>query len=109
MTTKIIGALAAKAWIASVWDQLHTLDHVMERLSDRNTYPGERLHFPTVFPKERYATAASLSYFTDIAPETFGLGAHVIVTVPPGGKNYRISCLSAADENMTILGEYLFS
>ena len=109
MTTKIVGALAPKAWIACVWDQLHTLDHVMERLSDRIAYPGERIHFPTVFPQERYTSAASKSFFTDIAPETFGLGAHVVVTVPPGGKDYRISCISAADENMTILGEYLFA
>ena len=109
MPAKIVRALAPEAWVACVWDQLHTLDHVMQRLSDRSLYPGDRIHFPTVFPRERYAAAAEKGYFTDIAPETLGLGAHVIVTVPPGGKSYRISCLSAADETMTILGEYEFA
>ena len=108
MPSPLIKALSAKAWIASIWDQLHTVDEVMERLSDRNIYLGDRVHFPTVFPDERRAAAAGKPFLDDIAEETFGLGAHIVVTVPPGGESYRISCLSVADESMTILGEYLF-
>jgi hypothetical protein len=108
MPTQIIKALSAKAWIASVWDQLHTVDEVMERLSDRSIYPDERLHFPTVFPDERRKAAEGKPFLADIAPETFGLGAHVVVTVPSGGETFKISCLSPADESMTIMGEYLF-
>lgn len=108
MPSPIVSALAAKAWIACVWDQLHTVDEVMERLSDRNLYSGDRIHFPTVFPEERVKAAEGKPFLTDIAPETFGLGAHVVVTVPPGGETFKISCLSPADESMTIMGEYLF-
>ncbi|MBP5639424.1 MAG: hypothetical protein J6X55_08090 [Victivallales bacterium] len=108
MPEGIIKALAAHAWIACVWDQLHTLDFVMERLSDRNLYPDPRVHFPTVFPKERCEADGNKPFFKDIAPETFNLGAHVVVTVPSGGETYRISCLRASDESMTILGEYDF-
>ncbi len=108
MPEGIIKALQAHAWIACVWDQLHTLDFVMERLSDKSLYPDARIHFPTVFPKERCEADANKSFFNDIAPETFDKGAHVVVTVPPGGKTYRISCLKATDESMTILGEYEF-
>lgn len=108
MPEKIVRALAAKVWVACVWDQLHTLDHVLERLSDRNLYPGTRYHFPSVFPVERIKTAADKPFFRDIAPETFGLGAHVIITVPKGGETYRVSCVSPADESMRLLGEYEF-
>lgn len=108
MPEGIVRALQARAWIASVWDQLHTLDPVMTRLSDRSLYPGPRTHFPTVFPKERIATAKELPFFKDIAPETMGMGAHIVVSVPKGGETYSITCLSPLDENMTITGEYHF-
>ncbi len=108
MPGPLVSALAARAWTACIWDQLHTVDEVMERLSDRSLYPGERMHFPCVFPYERVKAAAGKPFMADIAQETIGMGAHVIVTVPPGGESFKISCLSAEDENMTILGEYLF-
>ncbi len=109
MPEKIVRALAPQAWIACVWDQLHTLDEVLERLSDRALYPDSRIHFPTVFPLERIKQAAGKPFLADIAPETFVNGAHVVVTVPRGGKTYRISCLTAEDESMRILGEYAFT
>ncbi len=109
MPSPIISALAAKAWIACIWDQLHTVDEVMERLSDRNLYPEDRKHFPAVFPFERKEAAAGKAFINDIAPETFGNGAHVVVTVPQGGESFKITCLSASDESMSILGEYFFT
>ena len=108
MPAKIVTALSARIWLACVWDQLHTLDHVMDRLSDRNLYPGPRTHFPTVFPKERCESAADRAYVQDIAPEVKGMGAHVVITVPKGGETYRVTCLKATDESMEILGEYKF-
>jgi hypothetical protein len=108
MPAKIVTALSARIWLACVWDQLHTLDHVMDRLSDRNLYPGPRMHFPTVFPKERCESAADKAYVQDIAPEVKGMGAHVVITVPKGGETYRVTCLKAVDESMEILGEYMF-
>ena len=108
MPEKIVKALQAKIWLACIWDQLHTLDHVLERLSDRNLYPGPRMHFPTVFPKERCESAANKPFMADIAPEVKGLGAHVVITVPKGGETYRVTCLKATDESMEILGEYKF-
>jgi len=108
MPAGIVKALKAHAWVACIWDQLHTLDFVMERLSDRNLYTDDRIHFPTVFPKERCEADGSKAFFKDIAPETFDKGAHIVVTVPQGGKTYRISCLRSSDESMTILGEYEF-
>ena len=108
MPAKIVTALSARIWLACVWDQLHTLDHVMDRLSDRNLYPGPRMHFPTVFPKERCESAADKAYVQDVAPEVKGMGAHVVITVPKGGETYRVTCLKATDESMEILGEYKF-
>ena len=80
----------------------------MDRLSDRNLYPGPRMHFPTVFPKERCESAADKAYVQDVAPEVKGMGAHVVITVPKGGDTYRVTCLKAVDESMEILGEYMF-
>ena len=108
MPAKIVSALSARIWLACVWDQLHTLDHVLDRLSDRNLYPGPRTHFPTVFPKERCESAADKPFMQDIAPEVKGMGAHVVITVPKGGETYRVTCLKATDESMEILGEYKF-
>ena len=108
MPAKIVTALSARIWLACVWDQLHTLDHVMDRLSDQNLYPGPRMHFPTVFPKERCESAADRPYVQDVAPEVKGMGAHVVITIPKGGETYRVTCLKAVDESMEILGEYMF-
>ena len=34
MPAKIVSALSARIWLACVWDQLHTLDHVLDRLAN---------------------------------------------------------------------------
>ena len=73
----LVAAWAPRVWVACVWDQLHTLDVMLKRLSDRNAYPGERTIFPSVFPKERVQSAQNEDFFKDIAPETMGMGAHI--------------------------------
>ena len=35
-------------------------------------------------------------------PEAVYDGAHIVLSVPPGGETYRITCLTAADESMRI-------
>ncbi len=102
----LVAAWAPRVWVACVWDQLHTLDVMLKRLSDCNAYPGERTIFPSVFPKERVQSAQNEDFFKDIAPETMGMGAHIVVTVPPGGLTYKVTCIKAEDESMEILGEY---
>ena len=103
MPASLIRALSARVWTACVWDQLHVVDPVMERLADRSIYPGPRTFFPTVFPAERCRGARDLPFFRDVAPEVCGTGAHVVVTVPPGGETYQVACVDASNEEMRVL------
>ena len=101
MPAPLVSALRAKVWVTCVWDQLHDVAPVMERLADRSLYPGSRVLCPCIFPAERRAEDAGSPWLDDIEPTCFD-GAHVILDVEPGGKHYSITCLDARDESMTI-------
>ena len=101
MPAPLVSALRAKVWVTCVWDQLHDVAPVMERLADRSLYPGERVLCPCIFPAERRAEDAGSPWLDDIEPACFD-GAHVILDVEPGGKRYSITCLDARDESMTV-------
>ena len=47
-------------------------------------------------------------FIAGLAPETFG-GAHVVITVPPGGKAYAADFFDAACEKPHKLGERRFA
>ena len=106
MPEKLVRALAARVWTACVWDQLHVMDDVLDRLADRDLYPGPRTLYPTVFTEERCRNAEGRAFMADLAPEVRGKGAHVVVTVPPGGERYTVTCIDASDEEMRILGKH---
>ena len=101
MPAPLVSALRPRVWVTCVWDQLHDVAPVMERLADRSLYPGDRLLCPCIFPAERRAEDAGSPWLDDIAPACFD-GAHVVLDVAPGGKRYTISCLDARDESMTV-------
>ena len=101
MPAPLVSALRAKVWVTCVWDQLHDVAPVMERLADRSLYPGDRVLCPCIFPAERRAEDAGSPWLEDIEPACFD-GAHVILDVEPGGKRYSITCLDARDESMTV-------
>jgi len=101
MTRKLIAALQAQVYVSCVWDQLHNVAPVMERLADRSIYPGDRIICPGIFPKERREKDAGKAWMNDIDKDSFD-GGHVILNVEPGGKNYSITYLTAADESMTV-------
>ena len=107
MPKRLVGALRARVWMFCVWDQLHAVAPVMARLADRETYPGDRLLCPTVFPAERRREDAGKPWLADVAQEVFE-GAHVVVDVPPGGETYSLTFLSAADESMAVRGKMSF-
>ena len=108
MSDKIVSALAARVWVANISNTREVSEDALERICNRNNYPGKRTLFPCVFADSRVETAQGKEYLSDIAPETFGKGCHVVITVPPGGEEYRVSCIDAADESMKIKGEYKF-
>ncbi len=101
MTAKLIAALQARVYVSCVWDQLHNLDHVMARLSDRSLYPGPRVLCPGVMPAERRAQDAGKVWLDDVARASYE-GGHVVLNVEKGGKSYSVTYLTAADESMTV-------
>ena len=101
MPAKLVSALRAQVYVSCVWDQLHNVDPVMARLSDRSLYPGERILCPGVMPAERRAEDAGKAWLNDVVPASFE-GGHVVLNVEKGGRDYSITYLTAADESMTI-------
>jgi beta-lactamase superfamily II metal-dependent hydrolase len=101
MPAPLVSALRPKVWVCCVWDQLHNVAPVMERLADRSLYPGDRVVCPGIFPAERRAEDAGNPWLADIEPACFD-GAHVILDVEEGGKRYSVSCVDARDESMTV-------
>ena len=102
MTEKLLKALRSKVYVSCVWDQLHNVAPVMERIADRGLYPGDRIVCPGIFPKERRDEDAGKAWLGVINKDSCN-GGHVVLDVPKGGKEYSISYLTAADESMKVL------
>ena len=101
MPPELVRDLQARVYAACVWDQLHVTDDTMTHLSDTSLYPGERTIFPGIMTAERRAAEGDRPWMRNV-PEAVYDGAHIVLTVPPGGETYRITCLTAADESMRI-------
>ena len=108
MSDRIVAALAARVWTANISNTREVSDDALERICSRQNYPGERTIFPCVFADSRVEAAQGKAFLADIAPETFGKGCHVVITVPPHSREYTVTCIEAADESMRIKGEYKF-
>lgn len=105
MPPALVKALCPQVWTACVWDQLHVLPATLEWLCDPANYPDGRLPavVPGVFPEPRATREAKASYMRCIEPAAFGTGCHVVVTVPKDARTYRVDCVRAADESMTVV------
>lgn len=102
MSEKLLKALQARVYVSCVWDQLHNVAPVMERIADRSLYPGDRIVCPGIFPKERRAEDAGKAWLDVIDKSSYN-GGHVVLDVPKGGKEYSITYLTAEDESMKVL------
>jgi len=102
MPAELVAALKATCYTACIWDQLHVTADTMSALGDRKLYPGDRFLYPCVFPKERLAEDAGASWLKDVVPGVRGDGAHVVVTVPEGGKSYTMTCLDPSDMELRV-------
>ncbi len=101
MPPELVRDIQARVYTACVWDQLHVTDDTMTHLSDTSLYPGERTIFPGIMAAERRAAEGDRPWMRNV-PEAVYDGAHIVLSVPPGGETYRITCLTAADESMRI-------
>ncbi len=101
MPLECVRDLAARVYVACIWDQLHVMDDTMTRLADRTAYPDDRLICPGVMTAERRRAEDRRPWMKDV-PEAVYEGAHIALSVPPGGESYSLSFLDARDENMTV-------
>ena len=101
MPEKLVRALAAQVWVGCTWDTLHMVDPVCARLADRSLYPGDRVICPGVFPKSRREEDAGKAWTNDVAKASYDCG-HIVLDVPPGGRDYTMTYLTADDESMTV-------
>lgn len=108
MSRGLVAALRAKCYVACIWDQLHITDDTMTRLADRTLYPGDRLFFPGVFTKERQAEDAGKAWTKDVVDAVKDTGAHIVLTVPKGGRSYTMTCLDATTKDFRVRATYRF-
>ena len=101
MTERLVAALRAKVWVTSVFATHNNDEGTLRRMSSRKLYPGERVICPTVYPKARREKDGDAEWTRDICRASFEPG-HVVVSVEPGGENYSVSYVEAADESMTV-------
>lgn len=105
MPPSLVKALCPQIWTACVWDQLHTVPETLSQICDESLYPAGAAPtvIPSVFPEPRLTREKSAPYFRFIDPACFGSGCHVVITVPENAEKYRVECISAKDESMTVL------
>lgn len=108
MPPAIVQALQSRVYIGCIWDQLHMTRDTMRNLANRRTYPGPRTILPGIFPPERRLEDQAEPWVKDIDPAV-GDGAHVVVDVAPGGRQYALYALEARDESMVVKSAYHFS
>lgn len=101
MCEKLVAALRSQVYVGCIWDWFHVDDATMTRLADRSLYDGDRLLCPGILTKERRARDAQRPWLKDV-PEACYEGAHIVADVPPGGKEFSVSFVSAADESMRV-------
>lgn len=104
MTKKLLEALGAKAIVSPVWDQLHNSDDTLSRIVTHAL--GCQGHFlPTVFPKKR---RESLGEVPSVIPKSCYEGVHVVVSVAPDGRTYRISTVCAKNEDLEVKEQFVW-
>ena len=101
MPLECIRDLAARVYVACIWDQLHVTDDTMSRIADRTAYSGARLICPGVMTPERRRLDGGRAWMKDV-PEAVYEPAHIVLSVPRGGESYSLAFLDARDENMTV-------
>jgi hypothetical protein len=102
MTDGFVGNVQASAYIIPVWDYLHIQPSVMANMASRESYPGNRMIFPTAFPEVMRKAYADEPWMSSVCPE-YG---HIVVKAFDRGKKYRIYVLSARDERRIVKAVY---
>ena len=102
-----IRAVSPRVWLNSVWSQGQIHEEILEKLADTDLNPRLRAICPTYFSAARRLQAKKHGKESILAkmPEACFKGAHVVITVPPGGKAFRLAQVDAGREDGTVLNE----
>lgn len=85
--------LRPRAFVIPAWHVTHPALSTLERLLSRRLYPGERDVYALA------TTAASASVNERLMPQLKSDAGHVVVRVPPGGREFRVRIVDDADES----------
>ena len=105
MTPALVRALAPRAWVSCVWDQLHVTPDTFATLTDRSLYPDDRLVLPGYLPD---AIRNLPSESRRDVPDAVLAPVHIVLDVAPGGGEYTLTALSAADEEAYPVASFSF-
>ena len=100
--TRLLKALDARVFVSCVWDQLHNDAETLSRIANQSILPGRRMIVTGIFPAERMMVDAGRAFMPLLMRESWR-GAHVVVTVEPGGTRYTVARVSASDERMSVI------
>jgi hypothetical protein len=95
-----VRALQPRAWIIPCWHLTHPGMNVTANLLSRDLYPGVRDIFAVGMAPE---VILAQDRFTKSFASTAG---HVVVRVPPGGRDFTVHILDSRDETGTITAEF---
>ena len=111
MPNALVKALCPQVWTACVWDQLHTVPETLVRVCDPENYPNGRLPtvIPGVFPDQRAEHEVTAPYFACLEPACLKTGCHVVITVPPSATSFRVDCVRAKDESMSVVSSHEYA
>ena len=99
MVPGFVDAVRAKAYVCSMWDSRGCDDPALKSIIETHSRFGEKpLILPNVAPASRLAAAARNEGLMDRA-DTRG-PAHIAVKVPPGGGEFTVYLLDAADPDL---------
>ena len=102
MTEGFLRSVKARHFVIPVWDYEHIQPSVMSRMVSFRPDSGDKIVFPTNFPKVLRRKYTGEDWMRFVCEED----GHVVVKVYDGGEYYKIFVLSAMDERMRIKAVY---
>ena len=102
-----IKAVRPRVWLSSAWTQGHVHKSILEKLADTELNPRLAAVCPAYFSAARRIQARKdgQEVLLRRLPSACFNGVHVVITVPPGGKTFRLALVDAGNEEMNVLNE----
>lgn len=105
MQAPFVRAVRPRVILSSSWSPNQIDDRNLSIMASRELYPGERDIYFGCFPGEKRRLYRDRAFMSSVVP----FAGHAVVKVAPGGENYRVMVLSAADERMRIVSERAYA